>query len=51
MNQEDKQESISQQSEVVRSYNPSTHEAEAGGSQIQYQPELYNETLSQKSKG
>jgi hypothetical protein len=33
------------------SADPSTHEAEAGGSQVQEQPGLYSKTLSQKKNG
>jgi hypothetical protein len=32
---------------VADIYNPSTQEAEAGGSWVQSHPRLYNETLSQ----
>jgi hypothetical protein len=35
---------------VVHTYNPSTREAEAGGSQVQDQHGLHSETLSQKAK-
>jgi hypothetical protein len=31
-------------------YNPGTWEAEAGGSQVLYQPVLYSKTWSQKKK-
>jgi hypothetical protein len=33
---------------VVHTSNPSTLEAEAGGSQVQDQPGLHSQTLSQK---
>jgi hypothetical protein len=33
----------------VQAYNSSTWEAEAGGLQVQGQPGLYNETLSQNN--
>jgi hypothetical protein len=33
---------------MIRAYNHSTPEAEAGGLQIQGQPGLHSETLSQK---
>jgi hypothetical protein len=33
---------------VVHAYNPSTQEAEAGGSQVQRQPLLQSETMLQK---
>jgi hypothetical protein len=35
---------------VVHAYNLSTQEAEAGGSGVQSQPWLHNETMSQKQK-
>jgi hypothetical protein len=35
---------------VVHAFNPSTWEAEAGGSRVPGQPELYSKTLSQKKK-
>jgi hypothetical protein len=35
---------------VLHTCNPSTHEAEAGGSQVPGQPELPSETLSQKGE-
>jgi hypothetical protein len=35
---------------VVHVCNPNTQEAEARGSQVQGQPELLSETLSQKNK-
>jgi hypothetical protein len=34
---------------VAYPYNPSTQEAEAGGSQLEGQPGLHSETLSQKT--
>jgi hypothetical protein len=36
---------------VVQNYNPNIQETEARGSQVQGQPELHNEILSQKIKG
>jgi hypothetical protein len=38
----------SEESVVTHIYNPSTQEAEAGGLQVQCQPELYSETLSER---
>jgi hypothetical protein len=35
---------------VVHTCNPSNGEAEVGGSQVQGQPELYRELVSQKQK-
>jgi hypothetical protein len=35
---------------VAHACDPSTQEAEAGGSQVQIQPWLHSEILSQKSK-
>jgi hypothetical protein len=35
---------------LANAYNPSNGKAEAGGSQVQGQPELYGKALSQKSK-
>jgi hypothetical protein len=35
---------------VMQTCNPSTQEAETGGSWVQGQPGLYNETLSQQNK-
>jgi hypothetical protein len=35
---------------VVQAYNLSTWEAEKGGAQVQSQPGLHTETLSQKTK-
>jgi hypothetical protein len=36
---------------VAYTYNHSTYGAEAGSFPVQGQPELYSETLSQKTKG
>jgi hypothetical protein len=35
---------------VVHIYNPITHEAEVGGSQVLWEPVLYSEILSQTNK-
>jgi hypothetical protein len=35
---------------VVHTYNPSTQEVEAGGSQVQSQPGLYSKTLSKEQE-
>jgi hypothetical protein len=36
---------------VIQACDPNTQDAETGGWQVQGQPRLYSQTLSQKNKG